>query len=261
MHRLYKFVMKGGLEYTKSMQRKTELWVMGGVAVLIIVIAILAGIFGGSAPAVGGFTSTSTDPISAADNVRGNTNASVSMIEYGDFECPACGAYEPLVEDITKKYGDRVAFAFRNYPLPQHQDAVVAAQAAEAAGLQGKYWEMHDLLYKNQDTWTKVGPSDVVAKYFDGYAKSIGLDVKKFDTDINSQGVKDKVQKDKALGDAAKVDHTPTFFINAQQIENPTSEADFEKVLDAALGSSAPSSTTDNGATLNGPTSTPAATH
>ena len=241
------------------MQRRVELWVMGGFVLLVVIIAVLAGVFGGSTPAVGGFTSTSTQPPSSDDHVRGDVNSNVSIIEYGDFECPACGAYEPLVEDLTKKYGDRVAFAFRNYPLPQHQDAVIAAQAAEAAGLQGKYWEMHDLLYSKQSEWTAVGPGAVVSKYFDGYAKSLGLDVKKFDTDINSQGVKDKVQNDQSLGNAAKVDHTPTFFLNAKQIENPSSEDDFSKVIDAALGSATPSTTSaDSGSTLNGPTSTPA---
>jgi len=178
-------------------------------------------------------------PLTAADWTRGDATAKVSLIEYGDFQCPACGEYEPIVEQLTKSYGDRVLFAFRNFPLFQiHQDAMIGAQAAEAAGLQGKYWEMHDLLYAKQSVWSAEPASTVVSKYFDSYAKSLGIDVSKFDTDINSSTVTNKVQKDLASGNAAQVDHTPTFFINLKQIPNPSGLPQFQADIDAALASS-----------------------
>jgi len=226
------------------MQRRTELWIVGAFVILVLVIAIVAGVFGGSTPATPSFNSTTVPAISSADHVRGDAASSVSVIEYGDFQCPACGAYEPMVEQLTRQYGSRVAFVFRNFPLVQvHQDAQIGAQAAEAAALQGKYWEMHDLLYQKQATWSAEPAASVVAKYFDGYAKSLGLDVAKFDADINSDAVKGKIQTDVASANAAQVDHTPTFFIDLKQIPNPQSTEEFTKAIDAALGATATSTT------------------
>jgi protein-disulfide isomerase len=180
--------------------------------------------------------------------VKGSTTPKVTVIEYGDFECPACGAYEPLVQQLETAYTNQpVEFVFRNFPLFQiHPFAMISAQAAEAAGLQGQYWQMHDLLYKDQSEWTansSLSASDVVSKFFDGYAQSLGLNVVQFDTDINSDAVKQKVQNDLALGNAASVDHTPTFFINLAQISNPGSYNEFKADIDAALAAQTASST------------------
>jgi protein-disulfide isomerase len=223
-------------------EQRTQLWIAGIFLVLIIGITIIATLASGNAvtPANGAnFTPTQTAALSATDHTRGAANTTVSLMEYGDFQCPACGAYEPLVEQLYKTYGDKVQFVFRNFPLYQvHQDAGIGAQAAEAAALQGKYWEMHDLLYKTQATWSTAAAADVVSKYFDGYAQSLGMNVSTFDTDINSTAVKAKVDADATLGNTAQVNHTPTFFINLTQIANPQSYADFAKVIDAALASS-----------------------
>lgn len=210
---------------------------MGGLVALIIVVALAVGILGNKTPLQSGFIATVAPAITAADHARGDASASVSVIEYGDFECPACAAYEPLVEQLTKNYSGRITFIFRNFPLQQHRDAQIAAQAAEAAGLQGKYWEMHDLLYKKQDEWSKEGPG-TVGKYFDSYAQSLGLDITKFHADMNSDAVKNKVASDAAGGNSARIDHTPTFFVNLKQIQNPTSAGEFNRVIDAAIASS-----------------------
>ncbi|HWP61598.1 MAG TPA: thioredoxin domain-containing protein [Candidatus Paceibacterota bacterium] len=224
------------------MPRKTELWIVGGFVVAVVVIAILAVLFGSNAPS-SSFSATTVPPITAADHARGDTSgAKLTVIEYGDFECPACGQYEPIVEQLTQQYGNKVEFIFRNFPLYQiHPFAMISAQAAEAAALQGKYWEMHDLLYKNQTLWTaatNLTPSDVVSKYFDVYAQQLGLNVTQFNSDINSTAVKNRVQKDLDSGNAAYIDHTPTFFFNLTQIQNPTSLAEFQKDIDTALASS-----------------------
>jgi protein-disulfide isomerase len=222
------------------MQRKTEFWIIGIFIVVLLAAVVAAGFFSSKlSPAQGTFNATTVPPITSADWARGNANAKVSLVEYGDFQCPACGEYEPLVEQLMAKYGDRVLFVFRNFPLYQiHQDAMIAAQAAEAAGLQGKYWEMHDLLYQKQVEWSTASTDTVVVKYFDGYAVSIGLSVAKFDADINSPLVKSKVQHDIDTGNAAQIDHTPTFFINLTQIPNPSNAAQFQADIDAALASS-----------------------
>ncbi|HVU75401.1 MAG TPA: thioredoxin domain-containing protein [Candidatus Paceibacterota bacterium] len=224
------------------MNRNTQLWVAGGFIALIVIITVLAAVFsGGTIGGAGGvnFKPTQTAAISGTDHVRGNTAATVTVMEYGDFQCPACGAYEPLMEQLQKDYSGKILFVFRNFPLYQiHPNAEIAAQAAEAAGLQGKYWEMHDLLYEKQNDWVNVANGSVVSDRFDAYAQSLGLDVAKFNSDINSAAVKDKVQADTTLGNQASVDHTPTFFINLTQIPNPQSYDAFKQVVDAALASS-----------------------
>lgn len=236
-------------------EQKTQLWVAGiflAVIILITVVATLVSSGGTTSPGSAGFTATQTSPVTSTDHSHGNASAKVTLIEYGDFECPACAEYQPIVQQLYTSYGDRVRFVFRNFPLYQiHPFAMVSGEAAEAANLQGKYWEMHDLLYANQSQWstnTSLSPADVISKYFNGYAQSLGINVTQFDTDINSDAVKARVQSDLALGNAAQIDHTPTFFINDVQIPNPQSVTDFQKDLDAALASST-ESTTSTGST------------
>ena len=222
------------------MQRKTEVWLIA-IFLVVIVVAVIGAAFVSSkiSPPQANFNATTVPAITADDHARGNTTAKVTLTEYGDFQCPACGQYEPIVQQIESEYSGKILFVFRNFPLYQiHPNAMISAQAAEAAGLQGKYWEMHDLLYAKQSEWADVATNVVVSKNFDGYAKTLGLDVAKFDTDINSASVKARVQKDIDSGNAAQVDHTPTFFINLTQIRNPASYAEFKSVIDAALASS-----------------------
>jgi len=178
-------------------------------------------------------------PVGPRDHIQGPPDAPVQLVEFGDYECPYCGEAYPVVKAIQERLGDQMCFVFRNFPLYSiHPDAGIAAQAAEAAGLQGKYWQMHDLLYTDQATWTTAASSSVVAQYFNGYASSLGLNVAKFDQDINSTQVLTKIQTDVNSGNAAQVNHTPTFFINLTQIPNPTSYADFQSVIEAAIASS-----------------------
>lgn len=224
---------------------KITLWFIVGFVVLVVVVVVSAGVMSGGFSATSGgnasstFVVTTVSAITSADWVRGNKSAKVSVVEYGDYECPACATWSSIVSQLVGAYGDRVVFAFRNFPLYSiHPDAGISAQAAEAAGLQGKYWEMHDLLYQKQNEWVSVSPGDVVSKYFDGYALSTGLNVNIFNRDINSSQVMSKIQTDVTGGNAALIDHTPTFFINLKQIPNPASYDEFKAVLDQALASS-----------------------
>jgi protein-disulfide isomerase len=227
---------------------KATLWFIIGFLVLVVGGVIIAAAYSGSSSSntatPAGFVATTIPAITSTDWTTGDATATVSVVEYGDYECPACGEYNPVVKQLITDYGNRVLFAFREFPLYSiHPNAGISAQAAEAAGLQGKYWEMHDLLYANQNDWVTTDPTQVVAKYFNSYAQSLGLDVAKFDSDISSTQVSDKIAADVASGNAASVDHTPTFFVNLKQIPNPTNYAGFKKVIDAALASATASTT------------------
>lgn len=159
-----------------------------------------------------------------ADRVFGNANSKVMFIEYGDFQCPGCGAAHPIVKEVTEKYKDHVAFVFRNFPLVSaHPNARVASAAAEAAGLQGKYWEMHDKIYETQDAWSSL-TSDKRTDFFANYASELGLDGEKFKTDLADTKVNQKISYDQALGKKAKVDATPTFFLDGQKATDIQSE-------------------------------------
>ncbi len=229
---------------------KATVWFIAGFLVLVTAGVIIAGAYGSSSEsgnASSTFVSTTAPAIVPTDWAEGNPAAKVTLIEYGDFECPACGEYFPLVQQLIANYSSTVLFVFRNFPLYTiHPFAGISAQAAEAAGLEGgasKYWAMHDILYTDQTAWSTnsaLTPAQVVSQYFNGYAQSIGLNVAQFDNDINATSVMDKIQNDVAGGNTAQIDHTPTFFVNLQQIPNPTSLSDFENVLNDAIASATP---------------------
>jgi protein-disulfide isomerase len=227
---------------TDSSTNKITIWFIVGFLVLVAAGVIAAGAYSSlssSASTPANFVATTVPAVTSTDWTMGAATSSVSFIEYGDYECPACAEYSPVIKQLITDYGSRVLFAFRNFPLYTiHPNAGISAQAAEAAGLQGKYWEMHDLLYTKQNDWVTTDPTQVVAKYFNGYTQSLGLDVAKFDSDIGSAQVLDKIKTDVASGNAANIDHTPTFFVNLKQIPNPTNYAGFKAALDAALASS-----------------------
>ena len=213
-------------------------WILLAIILILTVGAIiLVFTYGGSTSPVA--KETIAPDITSADWTQGKKDATVSVIEYGDFQCPACGAYFPLVKQLIADYGDRVLFVFRNFPLyGAHQNAEISAKAAEAAGMQGKFWEMLDKLYTNQADWSLVSTNSVVEKYFAKYAGEIGIDIGKFNQDINSDQVKNKIKTDVDGANSAQVDHTPTFFVNLKQIPNPQSDADFKSIIENALKAS-----------------------
>ena len=154
-----------------------------------------------------------------ADHIYGNKDAKVVFVEYGDYQCPACGAMYQPVKDLVEKHKDKVAFIFRHYPLTNiHPNALAAATAAEAAGLQGKYWEMHDKLYENQDAWSEVSV-DKREAVFAGYASDLGLNADQFKSDLTSQKIADKISRDRGIGkDTYKIGSTPSFTVNGELI-------------------------------------------
>jgi protein-disulfide isomerase len=172
------------------------------------------------------------------DYTKGNANASVVLVEYLDFECEACGAYYPLVKRLSAEYGEKVLFVSRYFPLPGHKNGMTSALAVEAAGKQGKYWEMHDILFENQRDWGERESSD--SAIFEAYAEQVGLNMEQFKQDVNSKEVKNRVTRDRNEANRLGVNATPTFFLNGEKIQNPRGYEAFvaliEKELEGAGG-------------------------
>src|SRR5438046_7024745 len=148
-------------------------------------------------------------------HVRGPANAAVTLEEFGDFQCPPCGAMEGPLQQIERDYASSLRVIFRNFPFTIHEHAHEAAYAAEAAGLQGRFWEMHDLLYREQSVWAK---SSDVQSLFDAYAGMLGLTRDRLRTDHSGEQVKAKVEEDRKRGEALGVRNTPTIFINDESV-------------------------------------------
>lgn len=155
---------------------------------------------------------------SIGDQVYGDKSSEVVLIEYGDFQCPGCGGAFPQLKTLKETYKGQIAFIFRNFPLTAiHPNALAAATAAEAAGLQGKFWEMHDRLYENQNTWSNIDPSRRTDTFV-GYAKAIGLDTEKFKADLSDPKVTAKISRDRALGNKLGVSSTPTLYLGSEKL-------------------------------------------
>lgn len=148
------------------------------------------------------------------DHHRGPLDAPLQLVEYGDFECPFCGRAYVQVEELVQTLGDRLCFAFRHFPLAEsHPHALIAAEAAEAAGVQGRFWQMHHALYEHQDALE----ADALVQY----AKDIGLDVRRFSEDLAGHRLLPRVRRDFLTGVRSGVKGTPTFFINGQRYDGP----------------------------------------
>jgi len=167
-------------------------------------------------------------PVSATDFIRGNINAKVTLVEYADFQCPACSVIYSTIKELEGNFKDDLRVIFRFFPLTNsHQNSMISSSAAYAAGLQGKFWEMHDLLFENQTTWSNIDARDT----FIGYAKTLGLNLDKFKTDLDSNSTKQIILKEENDGIAIGINSTPTFFVNGNYIQTPQSYDDFKKVI------------------------------
>jgi protein-disulfide isomerase len=230
--------------------------IIGGVLVAVIVAMLLvsrsnnsntvgAGVDGsGQAQMNGGANSNARpatlgqpQPGAANPHVRGGEQAALTIEEFADYQCPACGGLDPKLRQIEKDYGDRVRVIFRNFPLKQHKYAFLAARAAEAAGQQGKFWEMHDAIYDNQDEW-KDAPEP--RTLFESYATRLGLDVQRFRADMERQDIADRVVADYNRGLSLSVGGTPSIYLNGRQLtgEDTLDEKRLRMKIDEALNSS-----------------------
>jgi protein-disulfide isomerase len=169
----------------------------------------------------------------------GPADAKVTVVEFSDFQCPYCSKAADVVDQVKEKYGDRVHFVFRQFPLPMHQNARGAAEAALAANAQGKFWEFHDKLFKNQGQLTRDG--------LEGFAKEAGLNVSEFKKALDGKTYAADVDSDVKMGESVAVQGTPTMFINGARVQNPTSfetvSAQIENALKGGAATPAPAGT------------------
>jgi protein-disulfide isomerase len=171
---------------------------------------------------------TLTLPVGARDHAQGPTSAPVTLVEYGDYECPHCGRAYPILKAVQKRLGNKLCFVFRNFPLTEiHPHAENAALAAEAAGELGRFWEMHDALFDNQEA---LKPADLLL-----YAEGIGLDAGAFSKTFKAQAHIERVREDFMSGVRSGVNGTPTFFIDGVRYDGSWIYADLVAALEAAL--------------------------
>lgn len=188
-------------------------WVIVGLITVIL--------FGGAIWYSSSATEKNNEGIEVTDHIKGNPEAAVTLVEFSDFQCPACASFQPVMEEVMKSYGDKLRFEYKHFPLPIHPYAQQAALAAEAAGQQGKFYEYHDLLFKNQQAWsTSVTPGSL----FIQYAEELGLDIDQFRRQQKSSVLRDAIRGDLAEARELGLTGTPTFFLNGERMEIATFE-------------------------------------
>lgn len=221
---------KAKLQERNEKIKKYSIWA-GVVAVIVLVIGALIMLV--NSPSSPSSQAANVAPVSEKDITKGKSDAKVTLIEYSDFQCPACAAYHPLVTQILEEYKDKILFVYRNFPLTNiHANAKIAAQAAYAAHKQNKFFEMGDLLFTNQKDWEKEGDPRGI---FMDYARQLKLDAKKFQDDMNSNEAKKFIEDSENQAQSEGINQTPTFIVNGNKISNPASYEEFKKVLDDEL--------------------------
>lgn len=170
---------------------------------------------------------------SLAQNGDNDSGAKVVITEYSDYQCPACGYFHPIVKKLKQDYGDDLKVNYRYYPLNSHQFAALAARAAESARNQGKFLEMHNMIFENQQKWSSSGNPQPI---FIGYARDLGLDVEQFREDLNSGETQRAVMEEKKQGMNLGVNSTPTFFINGEKLQRlPRTYRDFKAIIESYM--------------------------
>lgn len=171
--------------------------------------------------------------IASDDYIKGNPDATVTLVEYLDFECEACGAYYPLIKQLSVDFPNDLRVITRYFPLPGHKNSMTAALAVEAAAKQGKYWEMHDILFENQEKWgNKAVPTPQV---FEAYAQRLGIDITKFKADVADPATKARVERDFNASEKLGNTGTPSLFINGRRIDNPGSYQAFKALIQSEI--------------------------
>jgi protein-disulfide isomerase len=189
----------------------------GFLGVIVLVILAFAGIFALSGNKANAPSNNSKNG-TLTQHIEGQGKSGVTLVEYGDYQCPFCGQYYPTVKQVQTQFNNQIYFQFRNFPLVNlHQNAFAAARAAEAAAMQNKFWEMHDALYESQTQWSKL--SDAVP-YFNQLAQQLGLDITKFKADYASGKVNNLINADVAEGTKLNIQGTPTFFLDGKVLNS-----------------------------------------
>jgi len=200
----------------------------------IVTVALFAGAF----YFAGGADERNNEGVQELTHVKGNPDAVVLLEEYSDFQCPACGAMAPVISGLMDEYGDQINFQYKHFPIERaHPFALQAAMATEAAGQQGKFYEFHDLLFENQQTWSRSATPNA---QFQQYAAELGLDVDLFRQHSNASLLRDKVRAQQAEGIERGVTGTPTMFLNGVRMQYSTYPEFLEQVVRALDPDAAP---------------------
>ncbi len=205
--------------------RKGGPWAIG--TLLLVIVVIVLNVVTSSASS----RPSNAPGVDASDITWGSATAEVVLVEYSDFQCEYCAEYSATLAELREKYKDRVLFVFRFFPLDNHPYGMIAAQAAYAARLQDRFWEMHDLLFENQQEWAEA---DDPLPYFATYAAQLGLDPVRFEEDLVTPSTVEFVTKQVMQGEQAGVEHTPWFILN-QSVVIPSSPKQMEALIEAAL--------------------------
>ncbi len=211
--------------------------------VIIGIITVL--LFGGAIWYSGVSSEQNNEGVELIKHVMGNPDAAVTLVEYSDFQCPACASFQPVVAEILSQYGEELQFEYKHFPLPMHQHALQAAVASEAAAQQGKFYEFHVLLFGNQKDWSAAATPNT---FFIQYAEQLGLDLDLFKKHLNSSVLRDKVKDDFKAGKELGITGTPSFYLNGEFMdpnEFKTIEGFIERIVFAIDPDSA--STTEAG--------------
>jgi protein-disulfide isomerase len=209
------------------MSRETKVLLGIVAAVVVLMVGIFAIANKPSSP-----SSTSSSGQLLRDSSHKTGDGKVTVIEFGDYQCPACGQAYPDTKRIISEYQGKITFVFRNFPLPQHPNAKPSAEAAEAAAAQGKFWEMHDKLYENQNQWVDLpDPTDTFADY----AGELGLDANKIKDAIKNNQYANVIGQDQSDGNGLNIQGTPTFFVNGKQV-NGIDYKTLKTAIDQAIG-------------------------
>lgn len=223
------------------MSRNNQLVIVGVMlAVILVGFGLFIALAPKSRPVTPAKTFSATDLVVPGSAMTGKPGAAVTVVEWGDFECPFCGALAPALEQIIAKYGSNpnFNFVFRNFPLPQHANARIAAEAAAAAGAQGKFWQMYQQLYAHQDQWTQT---TAPMKFFDQYADAAGLDRATFDAALTAHTYAAAVDADYRQAMKLGLDHTPSIFVNGTEVQ-AVDLANLTRQIDAALAAASSTS-------------------
>jgi protein-disulfide isomerase len=203
--------------------------------ILLAVVIILGGIYwANSSHSSSKSTTNQNSSNQTTSHIEGQGKDGITLVEYGDYECPYCSEFYPVVKQVVAEYNSEIYYQFRNLPLTQiHPNAFAAARAAEAAGLQGKFWQMHNELYASQSDW--VNSSNPVP-IFKGYAKSLGLNLSQYESAYNGSVVNNVINADVAAFDKTGQEMaTPTFFLNGTKITPVLTTSSFEKIINAEI--------------------------
>lgn len=210
--------------------KKYSIWA-GVVTIIVLIIGGLVMLV--NTPSSPSSQASNVAPVSQKDIAKGNPKAKVTLIEYADFQCPACAAYHSVITQLQSEYQDKMFYVYRMFPLTNiHPNAKISAQAAYAAHKQGKFFEMDDLLYEGQKDWeNQPDPKGI----FIDYAKKLKLDAKRFQDDMNSNETKKYVEDAENQASSEGITQTPTFILNGVKISNPGSYEEFKKLIDDEL--------------------------